>query len=178
MGERIARSQLQHFQPETDSKRRRYVDQHGIGAKVTVMILVPTYVAPSEIEGVGVFAGVAIAKGTLLWRLDPSFDRLIDRRGLETLGPVFREFANRYGYPYPHDDNFLVLELDNGRFMNHSPKPNTCFRDPDNGFALRDISADEELTCDYAEFEPDFEILPGRVFFSVHSPSPWAASMG
>jgi SET domain-containing protein len=130
------------------------------------MILVPTYVAPSAIEGVGVFAGVPVSKGTLLWRLDRDFDRLIHRRDLEKLDPVFREFSDRYGYPYPHDPTYLVVELDNGRFMNHSALPNTCFVDPDSGYATRDISADDELTCNYAEFEPDFEILPGRVFMN------------
>jgi SET domain-containing protein len=131
---------------------------------VMLMILVPTYVAPSEIEGVGVFADAPIAKGALLWRLDRSFDRLIRRDELESLEPVFRDFAERYGYPYPEDPELLVVELDNGRFMNHAATPNTCFIDPHSGHALRDIAADEELTCNYAEFEPDFEILPGRVF--------------
>jgi SET domain-containing protein len=130
------------------------------------MILVPTYVAPSDIEGVGVFAAGPIAKGTLLWRLDRGFDRLIRREDLEKRDPVFRDFADRYGYPYPHDPTLLVVELDNGRFMNHSTTPNTCFNDPDYGYSLIDIAADEEITCDYAEFEPGFEILPGRVFMS------------
>jgi SET domain-containing protein len=116
---------------------------------------------------VGVFAGALILKGTLLWRLDRCFDRLVRRDELEGLGPVFGDFAERYGYPYPDDPSFLVLELDNGRFMNHSAAPNTCFQDPHSGHAIRDIAPDEELTCNYAEFEPDFEILPGRVFSAV-----------
>jgi SET domain-containing protein len=128
------------------------------------MILVPTYVAPSEIEGVGVFAGALITKGTVIWQLDRDFDRLIHRDQLEKLGPVFREFAERYCYPYPEDPEIMVVELDNGRFMNHSIRPNTCFTDPHKGYAIREIAADEELTCNYAEFEPNFAILPGRVF--------------
>ena len=41
------------------------------------MMLVQTYVAPSEVEGVGVFAAKKIEKGDLIWRYDPSFDRLV-----------------------------------------------------------------------------------------------------
>ena len=128
------------------------------------MMLVPTYVAPSSIEGVGIFAAEPIAAGTLIWRLEPQLDRLVTRA--EAAGPseVFRAFVERYSYPYPHDPERLIVELDNGRFMNHSPTPNTIFSDPDAGFTLRDVEAGEELTCDYAEFDPGFEILPGRKF--------------
>lgn len=128
------------------------------------MLLVQTYVAPSPIEGVGVFAAEAIPAGALIWRLDPAFDRLIRYADASHLPPSFRMFAERYGYPYPHDTESLVLELDNGRFMNHSTTPNTCFTDPDAGYALVAIAAGEELTCDYTEFDPAFEMLPGRQF--------------
>lgn len=128
------------------------------------MFLVPTYVAPSAIEGVGLFALEPIAAGALIWQLDPAFDRLIPEGEVEKLPIAFRLFVQRYGYPYPHDLSMLVVELDNGRFMNHSPAPNTRFDNPDAGFALRAIAAGEELTCDYSEFDPGFEILPGRLF--------------
>lgn len=128
------------------------------------MLLVPTYVAPSRIEGVGVFAAEAIPNGTLIWQLDPNLDRLIRREDIAALPPLFRSFVERYGYPYPHDPDVLIVELDNGRFMNHASQPNTRFDDPDAGFTLRDIAAGEELTCDYAEFDPAYEILPGRLF--------------
>jgi SET domain-containing protein len=131
------------------------------------MLLVPTYVAPSAIEGVGVFADAPIAAGTLIWRLDPSLDRLISRDELARLEPLFQRFVERYSYPYPHDPKLLIVELDNGRFMNHSDAPNTMFSDPDAGYTLRDIAAGEELTCDYAEFDPGFEMLPGRVFLNA-----------
>ena len=38
------------------------------------------------------------------------------------------------------------------------------FSDPDAGYTLCDIDAGEELTCNYGEFDPGFEILPGRRF--------------
>ena len=128
------------------------------------MLLVPTYVAPSSIEGVGVFAEAPIAAGTLIWRLDRSLDRLIPQNEVAKLEPLFQRFVERYSYPYPHDPNLLIVELDNGRFMNHDDAPNTRFSDPDAGYTLRDIAAGEELTCNYSEFDPGFEMLPGRTF--------------
>lgn len=128
------------------------------------MMLVPTYVAPSKIEGVGVFAAEDVPEGQLIWELAPGLDRLIGSRELAELPPVLQAFAERYGYPYPHDPDVMIVELDNGRFMNHSDTPNTRFDDPDAGYTLRAIKAGEELTCNYAEFDPGFQMLPGRLF--------------
>ena len=50
----------------------------------------------------------------------------------------------------------VVLDSDNGRFMNHSLGPNTDFRIFDRGFALFDIAQGEEITCNYHEFDPTF----------------------
>jgi SET domain-containing protein len=61
----------------------------------------------------------------------------------------------------------MIVELDNGRFMNHSTSPNTRFTDPDAGFTRVAIAAHEEITCDYSEFDPAFQMLPGRLFVSA-----------
>ena len=131
------------------------------------MMLVPTYVAPSKIEGIGVFAAEDIAEGTRIWELAPGLDRLIHKDDVGSLPAPLQAFVERYSYPYPHDPEQLIVELDNGRFMNHSEHPNTRFDDPDAGFTRRVIKAGEELTCNYAEFDPSFEILPGRLFVSA-----------
>ena len=131
------------------------------------MMLVPTYVAPSRIEGVGVFAAEDIEEGALIWQLAPGLDRLIRKDEIASLPPLFQSFVERYGYPYPHDSDVLIVELDNGRFMNHADAPNTRFSDPDVGITLRDIAAGEELTCNYAEFDPGFEMMPGRRFVTA-----------
>jgi uncharacterized protein len=128
------------------------------------MLLIPTYVAPSRIEGVGVFAAEDVPAGTLIWRLDPNFDRLFSKEEIEGLSDLHQAFVERYGYPYPHDPSLTIIELDNGRFMNHSTAPNTRFSDPDAGYTTAHIAAHEELVCNYADFDPAFEILPGRQF--------------
>lgn len=128
------------------------------------MLLIPNYVGPSAIEGVGVFAGAPVAKGTIIWTFDERFDRLLTAADIAELDEQQRSFVERYGYPHPPRPELTVLESDNGRFMNHSDSPNAQFTDPAIGWAIRDIAEGEEITCNYAEFEPDFSMLPGRNF--------------
>lgn len=121
------------------------------------MLLVPTYVGPSAIEGVGVFAAEPIPSGTLIWLLEPRLDRLIHQNDILSLPAAMQAFAHRYGYASAQDPDLIILELDHGRYMNHSLHPNSRFDTPDGGFALRDITAGEEITCNYGDFMPDFE---------------------
>lgn len=125
------------------------------------MLLVNTYVAASEIEGVGVFAAAPIPKGALIWRLDPDFDRLIPADAYDSMSETMKELIDRYAYPSPDKPGLLVYEVDNGRFMNHSDTPNTDFSEYGGGTAIRDIAAGEELTCNYHEFYEGFELIPG-----------------
>ena len=127
------------------------------------MLLFETYIAPSEIEGVGVFAAEAIPPGAAIWRLDPAFDRLIPVADVPQLSEVTQAFIDRYAYPLPTDPGILVLEVDNGRFMNHTLSPNTSFTNPEVGLALTGIAAGTEITCNYSEFDPGFGMLPGRL---------------
>ena len=132
------------------------------------MMIVPTYVGPSEIEGVGIFAAAPIKAGTAIWILDERFDQIVPVELIEQLPEVQRGFAERYGYPHMDRPGQIVLEFDNGRFMNHCDAPNTDFSRPDMAWALRDIAEGEEITCDYAEFDMEFAqertMLPGRNF--------------
>lgn len=124
------------------------------------MMLVPTYVAASDVEGVGVFAAEPIQKGTLIWKYDPSFDRLVPNSWLSDAAPMMQEFLTKYAYPAHDAPEMLVIEIDNGRFMNHSLIPNTDFTKVVEGYAVRDIAAGEELICNYSEFDPTFQLLP------------------
>ena len=120
------------------------------------MLRISTYVAASAIEGVGVFAREPVAAGTLIWRFDPDFDLMIPLGQYRQASPHVRELLDRYAYPSPDREGFLVYETDNGRFMNHSTDPNTDFSKHGGATTTRDIAAGEEITCDYGEFFPDF----------------------
>lgn len=128
------------------------------------MMIVPTYVGPSKIEGVGIFAAASIEAGDPIWILEDKFDLLLPASELAALPDLQRQFIERYGYPHMTRPGIIVLEFDNGRFMNHSDDPNTDFRNPEIGWATRDIAEGEELTCNYAEFDPGFVMQPGRDF--------------
>jgi len=128
------------------------------------MMIVPTYVGPSAIEGVGIFAAAPIPKGAAIWSLDERYDLLLAPADIAGMGELQRDFVERYGYPHMTRPSLTVVEFDNGRFMNHTEEPNTDFTDPAMAWAIRDIAAGEEITCNYAEFDPGFVMQSGRIF--------------
>jgi uncharacterized protein len=121
-----------------------------------MMLLISTYVAPSHIQGLGVFAGEFVSSGSLLWGLNPKFDLFIHPNEFEGLPPLMRDYIARYTYPHLEMPGVRVLDSDHGKFMNHSEQPNTDFRIFDKGYALIDIAEGDELTCNYYEFDPSF----------------------
>ena len=137
------------------------------------MMTVRCYLAPSGIVGLGVLCRDPIARGDVVWRPDPIArgdvvwrpDPLLDLRipveRVPDYPPHVQEFIDRYAYADQSDPRLLVLETDEGRFMNHSPTPNLDFRGPV-GLALVDIPPGTELTCDYADFEDDLTMQPPR----------------
>jgi SET domain-containing protein len=127
------------------------------------MLTVSTYVAPSAIEGLGVFAGEFIPAGRLIWKLNPKFDIFVHESEIEGLAPHVQDFIARYGYPHLELPGVVIVDSDNGRFMNHSVPPNTDFRVFDKGYTLVDIPQGEELTCNYHEFDPTFPGFFGAV---------------
>jgi uncharacterized protein len=120
------------------------------------LLVVKTYVAASTIEGVGVFAVEAIGKGSVVWRTDPIFDMLVPIAAYRSAEPPFKHLLQRHAYPSPDRPGYLVYEIDNGRFMNHSDAPNTDFSAFGYGTAIADIEPDEELTCNYRQFYAGF----------------------
>ncbi len=116
------------------------------------MMLVKTKLKYSEIHGIGIYADEPIKAGTRIWELREGFDVLVDERELDTYPPHVKEFIEIYSYPHPTKEHVVILEADNGRFMNHTETPNTDFSTLDKGLALVDIAVGEEITCNYNEF--------------------------
>ncbi len=127
------------------------------------MFLIDVYLGKSAIEGIGVFAKHDIPSGTLLWRLDERFDRLIPVEVWEAQDGAVKSYLDRYCYPRRKDPRFIVFEADDARYMNHADDPNTDFSDGDVAYAVKDIAAGEEITCNYnVFFEGGFEFLGDR----------------
>jgi SET domain-containing protein len=122
----------------------------------TQMMLVRTHLAQSAISGLGAYASFPIAKGSRIWRFEPSFDRLIHKSMLASSPEFMADYLRDYAYPHPEQPDWYIVEIDNGRFINHHEVANTDFREVFAGYATRDIAAGEEITANYAEFDLNF----------------------
>ncbi|WP_291842100.1 SET domain-containing protein [Maricaulis sp.] len=134
------------------------------------MLLVDTYLAPSPLEGLGVFASEFIPAGTLIWVLDPAVDLILTESQLTERPPVYRQYMQRYAY-FDRGLNGYLLDGDHARFLNHSDEPNLDFRADGNGEARRDIHSGEEILCDYSQFMEDVVLLPTVLRHNGAAPS-------
>lgn len=124
------------------------------------MLLVETYIGPSSIEGLGLFAKEKILKGTKTWEFVPGIDVKFTKEKLDTLTIPAQNYLKRYCY-INQVTGLYVLCSDNDRYINHSNNPNTKnFNfDLDEGTteAIRDIMPGEEITTNYKEFDTTIE---------------------
>lgn len=127
------------------------------------MFIINTYIAKSEIEGVGVFTAEAVKRGQVISRFEPDFDRLVPTEEYLNAPPHLKALLDRYAFPHPERPDFIVYEVDNCRFINHSKTPNTDFSNFAAAVAVCDISPGEEITCDYSQFFQEFELLPPEI---------------
>lgn len=118
------------------------------------MLRVPTYLAASPIDRIGLFAAEPIPRGTIVWKLDERFDRSYDLRDVPADDTLLQDMLARYGYR-TSEAPLVVLCGDDARFMNHSAVANTD-EIGEMTIAVRDIAAGEEITCDYAKFDYGF----------------------
>lgn len=117
------------------------------------MMRVKTYVAPSKIEGLGLFAAEDIKKGTETWRYLPPADNRLSPAEVEKLDDLSQEFIKRYSGLSISTGKYIIYG-DDTRFCNHSKNANVAisdvvFEDEYSSFAVRDIKKGEELTIDY-----------------------------
>jgi uncharacterized protein len=115
------------------------------------MLLVKTFVMPSPVHGLGLFAAEAIRAGALVRQWNPAFDREFSEEAAAALPPAAREFLDHFGWTAPGGG--LRVSLDGSRYTNHGADPNLVVRG-DATYARRDIAAGEELLEDYTAYEP------------------------
>lgn len=137
------------------------------------MLKVKTYIAPSPIHGIGLFAAEPIGRHTVIWWLALGLcDRLVSDPGV--LLPPYSEYVQHHAYVC-QELKTRIMPGDNARFMNHkpTPKPNSItgykFTPEEDwptvkslsaslDIAARDIKVGEELTIDYATFDLEYQI--------------------
>jgi SET domain-containing protein len=119
------------------------------------MLMVPTNVAPSRFHGLGLFASQDIPAGTLVWRYYPGLDKYLTEEEYQSYPEIIKKFVDFYCNV--NSERKYLFCVDNARFMNHSDGPNISAA-LDENVALRDITAGEEIVCDYREFDSDFHL--------------------
>jgi SET domain-containing protein len=117
------------------------------------MFLIPTFLAPSTIHGMGVFTAVDVPAGTNIWFFDDGVDWRIRPEELLAFPEPFRTRVRDYSYV--DGEGFHVFCGDNARYMNHSEDPNCDDSGDVYTVARRDLTAGEELTCDYRSFDAE-----------------------
>jgi uncharacterized protein len=132
------------------------------------MFLVDTYLSPSPLEGLGVYASQFIPAGQLIWVLDPAVDLVLSPAQIAERPAVYQRFIQRYAY-FDTSLGAYLLDGDHARFLNHSGVPNLDFSAHDgSGYAARDIQPGEEILCDYSQFMQDVVLLPPRAISEPH----------
>jgi len=121
------------------------------------MLLIPTIVKKSNIDGYGLFTMHKINKGTPLWKFVDGVDWKIPDDVLDEFPDNFRQDLVKWSYHTNKNSVdgrwYWVFCQDNAKFMNHHAQPNCDdWSDPLNSIAARDIEEGEELTCNYECF--------------------------
>jgi hypothetical protein len=120
------------------------------------MLRVRTYLAPSSIHGIGVFAAESIPKGTVVWRYDSSLDQRVTVVAFDGMPQIVQDFLVKYAWK--QGDSWWFCS-DNFRFVNHSRTPilRGPVEDPSwSSIAVRDIYLGEELTENYSDYDEDW----------------------
>jgi hypothetical protein len=111
------------------------------------MMLVPTYVAHSKIQGLGLFATKKIYRNTPMQMDNPIFDIILTPPQVAALIPIARDHIARYAWT--DDAGLKHIGVDNDKYVNHADDPNMGVPEGETSevcVALRDIEVGEEIT--------------------------------
>ena len=117
------------------------------------MLRIPTYVAPSPIAGVGLFAATDLPAGAIIWEYTEGVDRRLTSGELAAVPESFRTWLSHY--LYLDEAGLYVLCGDNAKYMNHADDPNCDDSGEVFTVTRRAVRAGEELTCDYRLFDQE-----------------------
>jgi len=122
------------------------------------MLLIETRVAPGAIHGLGLFTVKFVPRGTPVWKFQPGFDHDFSPAQFAALPPLARQHTRWFCFVSKADCH-VILSGDHACFINHSPDPNTGAppqaASPVVTIALRDLTAGEEITCNYFDYDAD-----------------------
>jgi len=108
------------------------------------MLTVKTYLAPSSIHGIGLFATELIPANSIVWQYNEHIDNIYSEDHFlnicqNTLKNTLQHLLN---CSYKRGGKYFYL-TDNARFINHSDQANIAFVDDYKEIALREINPNE-----------------------------------
>ena len=114
------------------------------------MLTVKTYLAPSSIHGIGLFAAENIPANSIIWQYNEHIDRIYSE---ELFLDICRNTHNctlphLLNSSYKRGGRFFYL-TDNARFINHAVPANIAFVDDYTERTLHTIKAGEEILENY-----------------------------
>ncbi|HIJ78555.1 MAG: SET domain-containing protein-lysine N-methyltransferase [Desulfobulbaceae bacterium] len=115
------------------------------------MLTVKTYLAPSLIHGIGLFAQEPIPARTVVWKFDHVIDKVYNEPTFLKLCSVANDptLQHLLNASYKRGGRYFYL-TDNARFINHTENnPNIEFIDDYCEIAIRPIAAHEEIMENY-----------------------------
>jgi uncharacterized protein len=124
------------------------------------VLYVTTYLARSEISGIGLFAAEPIEPGTIIWSFVAGLDREYSPATVKRWPRSTQARLRPYMYLSRRSHTY-ILAMDHSRYINHSSVPNA----PDVvlpgsryfvTIANRLISPREEITSDYSLVDLEF----------------------
>lgn len=117
------------------------------------MLHVKTYVGPSTVHGLGLFASQHIPAGTVIWRFTHGVDLSFGPRRLRSICQSLDDVGMGHMRSYLYKrSNIYFLVTDDTRFINHSEGgANVAMIDDHTEIATRDISLGDEILENYFE---------------------------
>jgi len=114
------------------------------------MLTVKTYLAPSSVHGIGLFAAEGIPANSIVWQYNEHIDYIYPEDIFlnicrNTLQNTLQHLLN---CSYKRSGRYFYL-TDNARFINHSEIANIAFVDDFTEVALQEIKPEEEILENY-----------------------------
>lgn len=116
-------------------------------------LLISTHLKEVPNKGIGVLASETILKGSIVYKDDLKFDKLIKQEEVDLMPDPLKKFIDTY-CSFIKEYNAYYVCMDNSRFINHSFTPNLNWDTINKQYiAAKDININEELTSNYTEFD-------------------------
>ena len=104
--------------------------------------------------GLDYLLGSLYQKENRFGNLHKTWISISKKKQFNKLPKILKAWVLHYGY-YDKQSEVWIICVDDARFFNHSDNPNTDNITENETVAKRNIKKDEELTCNYFEFDAD-----------------------